>query len=144
MRPKTSHLNSQSITRDWHVIDADGAALGHLAVKVAMVLQGKHKATLSEHCDCGDHIVVVNASRIAVSGNKADQKTYVHHTGYPGGQRHVPFAKLLDEKPDQVIVKAVKRMLPKNKLGRQMLTKLHVYGGPDHRHSAQNPQPLSI
>ncbi|MBC8371907.1 MAG: 50S ribosomal protein L13 [Planctomycetes bacterium] len=144
MRPTTSHLNSTTIARDWHVVDAEGVTLGHMATEIAMVLMGKHKPTVSEHYDCGDNIIVVNAAKVRVSGTKAENKVYVHHTGYPGGQREVPFAKLLDEKPEEIVIKAVKRMMPKNKLGRHMLSKLHVYGGAEHPHAAQQPQALSI
>jgi large subunit ribosomal protein L13 len=144
MRPTTPHLKSTIIAREWHVIDAEGSTLGHMATKIAVILMGKHKPTVSKHFDCGDNVIVVNAAKVHVSGNKAEQKTYVHHTGYPGGQRAVPFAKLLDEKPEEIVIKAVKRMMPKNKLGRHMLTKLHVYGGAEHPHAAQQPQALSI
>jgi len=126
------------------VVDAEGVTLGHMATQIAMVLMGKHKPTVSEHIDCGDNIIVVNASKVHVSGAKSEQKTYVHHTGYPGGQREVPFAKLQAERPEEIVIKAVKRMMPKNKLGRHMLTKLHVYGGAEHPHAAQQPQALSI
>ena len=126
------------------MVDAEGVTLGHMATKIAMVLMGKHKPTVSEHYDCGDNVIVVNAAKVHVSGSKAEQKAYVHHTGYPGGQRSVPFGKLLDEKPEEIIIKAVKRMMPKNKLGRQMLSKLHVYSGAEHPHAAQQPQALSI
>ena len=144
MRPTTSHLNSTTIAREWHMVDAEGVTLGHMATKIAMVLMGKHKPTVSEHYDCGDNVIVVNAAKVHVSGNKSEQKAYVHHTGYPGGQRSVPFAKLLDEQPEEIVIKAVKRMMPKNKLGRHMLSKLHVYGGAEHPHAAQQPQALSI
>jgi len=144
MRPTTSHLNSMTIAREWHMVDAEGVTLGHMATRIAVVLMGKHKPTVSEHYDCGDNVIVVNAAKVHVSGNKSEQKAYVHHTGYPGGQRSVPFAKLLDEQPEEIVIKAVKRMMPKNKLGRHMLSKLHVYGGAEHPHAAQQPQALSI
>lgn len=143
MRPKTSHLNSMTIAREWHLVDAENQILGHVATRIAMILMGKHKPTHSDHYDCGDNVVVVNAQKIAVSGNKAQDKVYVRYTGYPGGLREDRYADVLDKHPERIIHKAVQRMLPKNKLSRQLLRKLHVYGGPEHPHAAQQPQPIA-
>ena len=139
MRPKTSHHNSMTIAREWHLVDAEGEILGRLATRIAMILMGKHKPTHSDHYDCGDHVVVVNAAKVAVTGTKEETKTYPYVTGYPGGRREEVFAELREEHPERILQKAVKRMLPKNKLGRQLLSKLHVYGGAEHPHAAQKP-----
>lgn len=134
------------VSRDWFVIDADGLVLGRLASQIAMRLRGKHKPAYTPHVDCGDHIVVVNAEKVVLTGNaKADVKTYYRHTGYPGGVKGVTARKVLDgDHPERVIEKAVERMMPKTKLARAAIKKLHVYGGPDHTHAAQQPQPLDI
>jgi len=142
MRPKTSHLNSMTYAREWHLVDAENQVLGRMATRIAMILMGKHKPTHSDHFDCGDNIVVVNAEKVRVSGRKAEDKKYVHVTGYPSGRRETPYEKVLEEFPHRILQKAVKRMLPKNKLGRQLIKKLHVYGGPEHPHIAQQPKPL--
>jgi len=142
MRPKTSHLNSMTYAREWHLVDAENQTLGHMATRIAMILMGKHKPTHSDHFDCGDNIVVVNAEKVRVSGRKAEEKTYARVTGYPGGRREDSYSDMIEEHPHRVIQKAVKRMLPKNKLGRQLIKKLHVYGGPEHPHVAQQPKPL--
>ena len=142
MRPKTPHLNSMTIARDWHLVDAENQILGHVATQIAMILMGKHKPTHSDHYDCGDNIVVINAQKVAVTGTKAEDKTYRRHTGYPGGRREDPYATFLENHPERIIMKAVQRMLPKTKLGRQLIKKLHVYGGAEHPHTAQQPQPL--
>jgi large subunit ribosomal protein L13 len=143
MRPKTSHLNSMTIAREWHLVDVQNQVLGHAATQIAMILMGKHKPTHSDHYDCGDNIVVVNAAKVRVTGNKAEDKTYARHTGYPGGRREDRYSDLIEAYPERVIQKAVQRMLPKNKLGRQLIKKLHVYGGPEHPHTAQQPQPIA-
>ena len=142
MRPKTSHLKATEIERGWFVADAENKVLGRLARDIAMVLMGKHKPTLSEHTLCGDAIVVINCERIAVTGNKANKKTYAHHTGYPGGLVEEKFKDILDQHPERILVKAVQRMLPKTKLGKQMLRQLYVYSGIEHPHTAQKPQPF--
>ena len=142
MRPKTSHNNSATQSRDWFVANAQGKILGRLARDIAYILQGKHKPTVSEHYDCGDSVVVVNCEALAVTGQKSEDKVYVSYTGYPGGRREEPFKTVLGKSPEKVITKAVQRMLPKNKLGRQMLRNLFVYAGPDHPHAAQKPQSL--
>ncbi len=134
------------VTRDWFVIDADGLVLGRLASLIAMRLRGKHKTYFTPHVDCGDHIVVVNAEKVALTGNsKRDVKTYYRHTGYPGGIKGITARHVLDGKfPERVVEKAVERMMPKNKLARAAIKKLHVYGGPEHAHGAQQPKPLDI
>ena len=132
------------IERRWYVVDAEGKTLGRLASKIAHVLRGKHKPTYSPHMDLGDHIVVINAKKIHVTGRKAEQKVYYRHTGYPGGLRTTTYEDMLDKHPDRILRIAIKGMMPNNILGRQMLKKLRVYAGPEHEHSAQQPEPLDI
>lgn len=129
--------------RAWWVIDAEGKPLGRLASRVATVLRGKHKATFTPHVDTGDFVIIVNASKVLLTGRKLEQKNYYHHSGEPGGFVVEPYEKLLERKPTFPVTKAVKGMLPKSILGRELLTKLKVYAGPDHPHAAQKPQPLS-
>lgn len=133
------------ITREWHEIDADGAILGRLATEVATLLRGKHKPIWAPHVDTGDHVVVVNASKLAIHPRKSLQKTYIRHTGYPGGIRSERLEQLIARDPEKVVRLAVRRMLPKGPLGRRMLKKLKVYAGPTHPHQAQKPlaRPLS-
>ncbi len=128
--------------RAWWVIDAEGKPLGRLASLVANVLRGKNKPTFTPHVDTGDFVIVVNAAKVKLTGRKLEQKLYVRHSGEPGGFREEPYGKLLARKPELPVTKAVKGMLPKNILGRELLTKLKVYAGPDHPHAAQKPQPL--
>jgi large subunit ribosomal protein L13 len=128
------------ITREWHVIDAEGAVLGRLATEVATLLRGKHKPIWVPHMDTGDHVIVVNAAKIAVSTKKGHEKVYYRHSGYPGGLREERLENLLESNPERVIRLAVRRMLPKNRLGRQQLKKLRVYAGPTHVHGAQLPK----
>ncbi len=147
MKPKlqkTYTPKAADITREWFVVDAEGIPLGRLASQIATVLRGKHKPTYAPHMDGGDHIIVINAEKFAASGNKEQQKMYYRHSGYPGGLREMNLAAMRERYPDRVIQLAVRGMLPKNKLGRQMLTKLKVYAGPDHPHAAQSPRPLAI
>lgn len=132
------------VERNWWLIDADGLVLGRLASIVAMRLRGKHKALYTPHIDCGDHVVVVNADKVALTGAKEDGKVYNWHTGYPGGLRSRTAREQRARRPEQLVVKAVERMLPKTKLGRQVISKLHVYAGPEHRHAGQKPAPLDI
>jgi large subunit ribosomal protein L13 len=132
------------VTREWHVIDAADVTLGRLAVSVATLLRGKHKPTFAPHVDQGDFVIVVNASRIALTGNKRADKLAYHHSGYPGGLRAVPYGELLDRDPRKAVERAVWGMLPKNRLSRQLIKKLKVYGGPDHPHRAQQPAPYEI
>ena len=132
------------IERQWWLVDAEGQRLGRMATEIARILRGKHKPTYTPHLDTGDHVVVVNASKVVLSGNKADQKTYFRHSGYMGNEKHIPFRKMLETHPERVIELAVKGMLPKNTLGRSMREKLRVYPGAEHPHRGQDPQPLTI
>jgi large subunit ribosomal protein L13 len=130
--------------RDWYVVDAEGQTLGRLATQIADALRGKRKPVYTPHIDTGDFIVVVNAEKIRVTGNKLEQKTYWRHSGHPGGIKSRTLAEMLDRRPEEVIRKAVKGMLPRNRLARQQLTKLKVYAGPDHPHAAQLPKPMEL
>jgi len=142
---KTYSATPKDIERGWHVIDADGLVLGRLAALVATRLRGKHKAMFTPNLDCGDHIVVVNAEKVALTGNKLAQKTFYRHTGYPGGIKQRTAQQILESAhPERLIEKAVERMLPKGALGRQQLKKLHVYRGPDHPHQGQAPVDLDV
>ena len=141
---RTFTPKASEIQRAWYVVDADGLVLGRLATEVARVLRGKHKPTYTPHLDTGDHVVVVNASRLVVTSDKAEKKLIRRHTGYPGGLREHSLADLLEKRPEEVVRRAVKGMLPKTRLGRQMLRKLKVYAGPTHPHSAQQPQELDL
>lgn len=132
------------ITREWHVIDATDVVLGRLAVEAATLLRGKHKPTFAPHMDTGDFVIVVNASKISLSGTKRDTKMAYHHSGHPGGLSAVSYGELLEKDPRKAVERAVWGMLPKNRLSRQLLKKLKVYGGPDHPHTAQQPQPFEI
>ena len=132
------------ITRAWHVVDADGLVLGRVATEVARVLRGKHKPIYAPHVDTGDHVIIVNADKIVLTADKAEKKIVYRHSGYPGGLKSQTYANLLEVKPADAVRKSVRGMLPKNRLGRQMLKKLKVYTGPNHPHAAQNPQPLAI
>jgi large subunit ribosomal protein L13 len=141
---KTFSAKPDAVKRDWFVVDADGKTLGRLATEIAHRLRGKHKAEYTPHVDTGDYIVVVNAEKIQVTGNKAKDKIYYHHTGYVGNLKSISFEKLIDKAPERVIQTAVKGMLPRNPLGREMFRKLKVYAGSEHPHTSQQPQPLSI
>ncbi len=141
---KTYAVKKKEITRQWHVIDAEDVVLGRLASKVAYILKGKHKPIYTPHIDTGDHIVIVNAEKIKMTGKKQEQKIYWRHSGYPGGIKGTTAAKVMSEKPEQIIRHAVAGMLPKNTIGRQMIKKLKVYSGPDHPHTAQQPKPLVL
>jgi large subunit ribosomal protein L13 len=140
----TFSAKPQEVVHDWYVVDARGRTLGRLATEIAVRLRGKHKPVYTPHVDTGDYIVVVNAEKIRVTGNKLKDKLYQHHTGYIGNLKTISLEKLLEKSPETVITKAVKGMLPKNKLGAAMLKKLRVFAGPDHDHTAQQPQPLEI
>jgi len=139
---KTFSATKADIQRRWYLIDADGKALGRVASQIATLLRGKHKPIYTPHMDTGDHVIVVNASKIRLTGNKWEDKFYARHSGYPGGFKSILAGKLLAQKPERVIEIAVKGMLPKNKLGRLMFKKLKVYGGINHPHQAQHPEPL--
>ena len=132
------------ITRAWHVVDADGLVLGRLATEVASVLRGKHKPIFAPHVDVGDHVIVINSDRVVLTSGKAESKVAYRHSGYPGGLTATRYADLMEDRSDEVVRKAVRGMLPKNRLGRQMATKLKVYRGPEHPHEAQAPEPLEI
>jgi large subunit ribosomal protein L13 len=135
---------AKDIERQWWLVDAEGMTLGRLATQVARILRGKHKPIFTPHLDTGDYVVVVNASKVALTGNKADQKTYFRHSGYMGGEKHIPFRRMVETHPERVIELAVKGMLPKNSLGRHIKNNLRVYAGAEHPHQGQNPQPLKI
>ncbi len=141
---KTISANKQTVTKNWVVVDAKGQTLGRLASKVAFVLRGKHKTDFTPHVDGGDNVVVINASMVKLSGSKVENKEYVSHTGYPGGQKFSTPAELFAKQPIKVVENAIKGMLPKNKLGRQMFRNLHVYEGAEHQQEAQKPKVLDL
>ena len=141
---KTFSAKANEVKRDWFLVDANGKTLGRLATEVASRLRGKHKAEYTPHVDTGDYIVIVNAAKIVVTGNKFDDKMYHHHTGYIGNLKSVPFKDLIEKQPEKVIQRAVKGMLPKGPLGREMARKLKVFSGSEHTHAAQQPQLLDI
>ena len=141
---KTYSAKSKEVKRDWFLVDANGKTLGRIATEVASRLRGKHKAEFTPHVDTGDYIVIVNASKIKVTGNKFDDKMYQYHTGYIGNLKSIPFKDLIKKKPEYVIKKAVKGMLPKGPLGREMVRKMKVFSGSEHTHTAQQPQLLDI
>jgi large subunit ribosomal protein L13 len=137
--PKASEIN-----RAWHVIDADGLVLGRLCTEAARVLRGKHKTTFAPHIDTGDHVIIVNASKVVLTSGKAEDKGVHRYSGYPGGLKTESYAHLLERKPEEAIRRSIRGMLPKGPLGRQMITKLKVYSGPEHPHSAQSPVVLDL
>tara|TARA_B100000575_G_scaffold148110_1_gene118162 strand:- start:1675 stop:2106 length:432 start_codon:yes stop_codon:yes gene_type:complete len=141
---KTESIKSSEIVRDWYIVDAKDKTLGRLASSIAQILRGKNKVNFSPNLDMSDFIIVINADKVVLTGNKQNTKEYWRHTGYPGGQKTVSFKKMLEQKPDQVIRSAVKGMLPHNKLGRKLLNHLKVYSGSSHPHGAQLPKELSI
>jgi len=141
---RTFSAKAHEVNRDWYVVDADGKTLGRLATEIARRLRGKHKPEFTPHVDTGDYIIVVNADKVHVTGRKASDKMYHHHTGYIGNLKSISFEKLQAKAPGRVIEIAVKGMLPKNSLGRAMFRKLKVYAGPEHQHSAQQPKTLEI
>lgn len=132
------------ITRSWYLIDAEGQTLGKVATKAADLLRGKHKPTFVPHLDCGDHVIIVNADKIVLTGKKLEQKMYYHHTGYIGNMKQVKYSTLLAKKPEFVMTKAVKGMIPDTTIGRQALTRLRVYAGPEHNHAAQKPEKVEL
>ncbi|MEJ2150249.1 MAG: 50S ribosomal protein L13 [Chloroflexota bacterium] len=141
---KTYSAKPGDIERSWYIVDADGQTLGRMASQIASILRGKHKPMFTPHMDCGDYVIVVNAEKVHVTGNRLDDKMYYRHSGYPGGLKQTPLREMLKTRPERVIEEAVRRMLPKNNLGRHMLKKLKVYAGPEHQHQAQNPEPLEF
>lgn len=141
---RTYVTKEEDIQRDWYQVDAAGQTLGRLASQVARILRGKHKPIYSPSVDAGDYVIVVNAEKIHVTGRKLDEKIYYRHSGYPGNLKAIPLGELLDKNPTRVIERAVRGMLPRNRLGRKMIRKLKVYAGPDHPHQAQQPEPLEL
>lgn len=141
---KTFMAKAQEVERKWYVIDAEGKTLGRLASEVAKILRGKHKPIYTPHVDTGDHVIIINAEKVHLTGKKLDQKLYRKHSQYPGGLKEIPYRQLMETRPTVAIYEAVKGMLPKNSLGRQMIKKLRVYAGPDHNHEAQMPEVLDI
>lgn len=141
---KTVSANSATVTKEWLVVDATGQSLGRLASKVAKLIRGKHKTNFTPHVDCGDNVVVINAAHVVLTGNKAADKEYIRHTGFPGGQRFEIAEEVLKQNPTKVIEKAVKGMLPKNKLGNQLYSNLYVYAGTEHKHEAQQPKAFNL
>lgn len=141
---RTYSPKASEITRKWYVVDAEDLVLGRLSTEVARILRGKHKPTFAPHMDMGDHVIVINAEKAVLTSNKADQKMVYRHSGYPGGLKSRTFAEARALRPEEGVRRAVRGMLPKNRLGRQMLTKLKVYAGPNHPHSAQLPEALDI
>lgn len=141
---RTYSPRADEIERAWYVVDAEGLTLGRMSTEVARVLRGKHKAMYTPHLDTGDHVIIVNADKVVLTADKAEAKQVYRHTGYPGGIRSTTYARLLEEKPEQAVRRTIRGMLPKNRLGRQMLKKLKVYAGPTHPHAAQQPRPLTL
>jgi large subunit ribosomal protein L13 len=141
---KSFMANKNNVEQKWLLVDADGAVLGRMAAKIAPMLMGKNKPTYTPHIDTGDYVIVVNAEKIRVTGKKANVKEYDYYTYYPGGHKYVSFAEMMAKKPEKVIELAVKRMLPKNALGKQMLKKLKVYRGPEHENQAQQPEKIEL
>jgi len=141
---KTFMAKAEEVERKWYVVDADGKTLGRLASEVAKILRGKHKPIYTPHVDTGDHVIVINAEKVRLTGKKLEQKMYRRHSQYPGGLKEIPYRQLMETRPTLAVYQAVKGMLPKNSLGRKMLKKLRVYAGPDHKHEAQQPEMLEI
>ena len=141
---RTYSPRPRDVDQTWYVVDAEDVVLGRLATQVAHVLRGKHKPIYAPHMDVGDHVIVVNAAKVRLTGTKAAQKVAYRHSGYPGGLKSVPWLRLLEERPDKLVEDAVRGMLPKNTVGRAQLRKRRVYAGPDHPHTAQQPKPLDI
>ena len=141
---KTVSSNKQTVDKQWIVVDAEGEILGRLSSKIAMVIRGKNKPSYTPHVDCGDNVIVINADKVKLTVNKLGDKTYVRYTGYPGGQRFVSPKELLAKHPERIVEKAVRGMLPKNRLGRALFKNLHVYAGSEHPHAAQSPKEVKL
>lgn len=141
---KTVSANKNTVNKEWVLVDAENQTLGRLASKVAKMIRGKHKTNFTPHVDCGDNVIVINAEKVQLSGNKMEEKLYIRHTGFPGGQRELTAAQLLRRKPVALVEKAVKGMLPKNKLGSKLYTNLHVVEGAKHNHEAQKPKTINL
>ena len=141
---KTVSANKNTVNKEWIVVDAEGEILGRLSSKIAMIIRGKHKPTFTPNVDCGDNVIVINADKVKLTGNKLSDKTYVRYTGYPGGQRFISPKELLAKHPERIVEKAVRGMLPKNRLGRALFGNLHVYAGATHPHAAQSPKEVKL
>lgn len=141
---KTYMAKGETVERKWYVVDADGMVLGRLASQVAAILRGKHKPIYTPHCDTGDHVIIINAEKVVLTGRKLDQKKYYHHTGYPGGLKETSYRDLLNKKPEFAVYEAIRRMMPKGPLGRQMLKKVRIYAGSEHKNAAQMPETLVL
>lgn len=141
---KTVSANSKTVDKQWVLIDANAEILGRLSSKIAMILRGKHKPSFTPHVDCGDNVIVINADKVRLTGNKFSEKEYVSYTGYPGGQKFISPKDLMVKHPTRVVEKAVRGMLPKNKLGNKIIKNLHVYAGGEHPHAAQNPKTIKL
>ncbi len=141
---KTISANQSTINKEWLLVDAEGQTLGRLASKVAKILRGKYKPNFTPHVDCGDNVIIINAEKIQLSGNKWDDKTYLRYTGYPGGQRSTKATEMLENHPERIIEKSVKGMLPKNRLGAEIFRNLKVYAGTEHKHEAQKPRAINL
>lgn len=141
---KTFMAKGETVERNWYVVDAQDMVLGRLASQVAAILRGKHKPIYTPHVDTGDHVIIVNAAKVRLTGKKLDQKKYIHHTDYPGSIKEISYRHLLEQKPEFAVYEAIRRMMPKGPLGRQMLTKVRIYAGPEHNNAAQKPQELKL
>jgi len=144
LKYKTISANRETVNKQWFVVDAEGEILGRLAAKVALVLRGKHKTDYTPHVDCGDNVIIINAEKIQLTGNKLNDKVYISHSGYPGGQKTIPIKKMLENNPERVLEKAIKGMLPKNSLGDQLFRNLYIYVGNEHKQEAQKPAKLDL
>jgi len=144
LRVRTYSPKASEITHDWFVVDAEGLVLGRLATEVARLLRGKHKPTFAPHMDTGDHVIIINADKVVLTSGKADRKMVYNHSGYPGGITSRTYAQLLDSKPEEAVRRTIRGMLPKTRLGRAQISKLKVYAGPHHPHTAQQPQVLTV
>ncbi len=141
---KTYSAKKEQIVHKWYLVDAENQILGRLASRVASILRGKHHPTFTPHLDMGDHVVIINADKVRITGKKLQQRFYYHHSGYPGGLKQISLGKLLREKPEQVLYHAIWGMLPKNRLGRKLMKKVRIYAGPSHPHQAQQPESLEL
>lgn len=141
---KTYMAKGESVERKWYVVDADGMVLGRLASQVAAILRGKHKPIYTPHVDTGDHVIIINAEKVVLTGKKLTDKKYYHHTGYPGGLKETSYRELLEKKPEFAVYEAIRRMMPKGPLGRKMLTKVRIYRGSEHKQQAQTPEVLVL
>lgn len=141
---KSYMAKAETVERKWYLVDAEGMVLGRLASQVAAILRGKHKPIYTPHVDCGDHVVIINADKVVLTGRKLDEKLYRHHTGYPGGLKEVKYRDLMEKKPEFAVYEAIRCMMPKGPLGRQMLTKVRIYRGSEHKQAAQKPEVLVL